>query len=264
MRHIQLFSRDFVSNSKNKNIVVLHGLFGSSKNWLSIGKNLSENYNVYLLDLRNHGESPHTESHTIEEMTLDIANFISNKNISLPILLGHSMGGLVSMYYSLIQKREKFPDIKAIAIQDIAPRSYPFIYDNEVKSMKLDVSKCNSRAEVDSIMATYVSDPFIRQFLQMNLERKTEGGYFWKINIDAIQHSRKMFRDVFSGLDPCQIPALFILGGNSSYIQEEDKELMKYFFPNSEIKIIPGADHYLQYTHSQEFLNILKPWLERL
>ncbi|NCN08252.1 MAG: alpha/beta fold hydrolase [Leptospira sp.] len=250
-------------NSEDKaipNIVILHGLFASSKNWVSVAKQLNQVANVYTLDLRNHGDSPHSDTHKLTDMVGDLAEFLSNHDIKNPILLGHSMGGLVVMLYAL--SNPSIP-IDKIIIQDIAPKDYPFVYENEVEAMSLDFSKAKSRAEIDEKMKKIVPNTFIRQFLQMNLERNPDDGYFWKLNISAISHSRKMFEMEFKSLQDhkSNVPSLFILGGDSEYIESEDINLIYKFFPNSTIEKIPGGGHYIQFTHNEEFLKILLTFL---
>ncbi len=240
-----------------QNLIILHGLFGSSKNWVSISKLLSKSFNVYSLDLRNHGDSPHSEEHSISAMSEDLHEFITTSNLKNVTLLGHSMGGLVSMYYDLTH-----PGIlKSLLIQDIAPKSYPFIYENEVNSMLVDVSSARSRAEVDELMKPFVPNDFIRMFLQMNLERDQNGKYFWKLNVKGIAKARKLFEDLFSDLLPSNTPSLFILGANSEYIKNEDELIIKHFFKNVKIDFITDGGHYIHFTHTEEFMRIIHTFI---
>jgi esterase len=228
---------------------------------VSIAKSLSKNRDVYALDLRNHGDSPWHDTHTLEDMVEDLKEFIESQNLDHPVLLGHSMGGLVTMLYALKAKEMSYPPVESIIIQDIAPREYPFDYDKEVESMQMDLSECTSRSDVDEKMKPLVPDPFIRQFLQMNLERKEGGGYEWKLNVETIAHSRKMFGNLFQDLKSVSISAFFILGGDSGFIREGDEELILHFFPNATIHTIPGGNHYIQYTHIDEFLEKVESFL---
>jgi pimeloyl-ACP methyl ester carboxylesterase len=297
--HFQFFpslSKDVNSESERRNIVILHGLFGSSKNWTSVGKDLSGLANVYALDLRNHGNSPHTDSHTIPEMAEDLKEFLTEKKIDSPILLGHSMGGLVAMYFCL----KYFPQLSpketgwntgssdpsmdlntenrqldsglgrnrkpsGLIVQDISPRSYPFIYDSEIQAMSFDISRAESRNQIDEKMKEFVPDLFIRQFLQMNLERLDPIGYRWKLNVPVIYASRSVFDEDFSGFlekeISVDIPSLFVLGGDSPYIRSEDPQRIKKFFPKSRLEKIPGGGHYIQYTHKEKFLTIITNWI---
>lgn len=245
------------ASSEPENILILHGLFGSSKNWVSVSKFLSKYFHVYSLDLRNHGDSPHSEIHSIEAMSSDIEEFIQNHSLKSVSLLGHSMGGLVAMYFDLTHPGL----LVSLMVQDIAPRDYPFIYEKEVESMSQDLTDANSRSEIDARMAAYVPDTFIRQFLQMNLERNPEGKYFWKLNVRGIAKARKLFSEIFTGFSPSNTNALFVLGGKSEYIVSEDQQTIENFFRNSTVKTIEGGGHYIHFTHANEFTKIIEEFI---
>ncbi|BDA77943.1 alpha/beta hydrolase [Leptospira kobayashii] len=246
-------------NSKDGiNILILHGLFGSSKNWVSIAKKLSLYGDVYTIDLRNHGDSPHSEEHSISLMAEDIDEFIQDHSLQNTILLGHSMGGLVSMLYDLLHPGL----LKALIIQDISPRPYPFAYDKEIQSMRIPIDHANTRAEVDGFMSEVLPDAFIRQFLQMSLERKPEGGYFWKLNVEGLSKARHMFENVFLPHMSSGTKSLFIVGGDSTYITDSDRELIRSVFLNSEIETLAGGGHYIHYTHASQFLDRIERFIK--
>ncbi|MCB1143773.1 MAG: alpha/beta fold hydrolase [Leptospiraceae bacterium] len=240
---------------KGKPIVILHGLFGSSKNWISNAKILSETRTVYSLDLRNHGDSPHSDSHTLEDLVNDLKEFIEENLDEKPDLIGHSMGGMTTTLLAL-----HYPELfdKFVCV-DIAPRTYPLRFEEQFKALSMDVSEMKSREEIDKKMSEILPDPFLRNFLQMNLERN-ETGYRWKINTDVLHKSRKSLE--FPGnLPPYTGICLFVLGEISEYIHKEDSEVIKSKFPGAELKWISGAGHYLHYTHSKEFLKIVSDFL---
>ncbi|TGK52507.1 alpha/beta fold hydrolase [Leptospira bouyouniensis] len=240
-------------------MIILHGLFGSLKNWVTVAKFLSEFGNVYTLDARNHGDSPHSDEHSIPLMSQDLEEFILQNHIKSPLLLGHSMGGLVGMYFDLTH-----PGIlKKLIIQDISPRSYPFAYDNEINSMSFPLDGFSSRNQIDSEMAKFVPDTFIRQFLQMSLERNENGLYRWKLNVTGLNHARRVFDDVFDLNQTSETKVLFLLGGNSEYIKNTDFDIMDRMFPNNQKITIQGGGHYIHFTHQEEYLKILKNWLDK-
>ncbi|HMZ64584.1 MAG TPA: alpha/beta fold hydrolase, partial [Leptospiraceae bacterium] len=172
---MKLFFREFTGNGRP--LIIIHGLFGSSKNWITNAKELSKLAHVYTIDVRNHGDSPHTNTHTIQDLVSDLKEFIEANNIDKPILLGHSMGGLNSLLFALT-----YPDlIHSLIVVDIVPKSYPIKYEKEFQALTMDVSNYESRQALDEDMREKLPDTFIRQFLQMNLE-KTETGYRWKLN----------------------------------------------------------------------------------
>ncbi|ASV05918.1 alpha/beta fold hydrolase [Leptospira interrogans] len=243
-------------------IIVLHGLFGSSKNWLSVGDFLSQYADVYLLDLRNHGDSPHSSEHSIASMVEDIEVWVTKQKLEKPVILGHSMGGLVSMGFAL-----KNPNILSLLfIEDIAPRNYPFHYESELLCLRTDVSSFKSRQEIDSALTKILPNAFIRNFLEMNLERLENGGYRWKLNVEGVANSPRLFQDFFDKYTnyPYTGRTYFITGGVSEYFHKEDIEIVRNFFPNSKFYLIPGGDHYIHFTKSFEFKKILESIFEKL
>ncbi|EMN52614.1 MULTISPECIES: alpha/beta fold hydrolase [Leptospira] len=244
-------------------IIVLHGLFGSSKNWLSVGDFLSQYADVYLLDLRNHGDSPHSSEHSIASMVEDIEVWVTKQKLEKPVILGHSMGGLVSMGVAL-----KNPNILSLLfIEDIAPRNYPFHYESELLCLRTDVSGFKSRQEIDSALTKILPNAFIRNFLEMNLERlENNGGYRWKLNVEGVANSPRLFQDFFDKYTnyPYTGRTYFITGGVSEYFHKEDIEIARNFFPNSKFYLIPGGDHYIHFTKSFEFKKILESIFEKL
>ena len=238
-------------------LIILHGLFGSSKNWTTFARTLSQNMTVYALDLRNHGDSPHTETHTLFDLREDLKYFIKNHKIRKPVLLGHSMGGLAVMAFAL-----EYPEIaQSVIIEDIAPKNYLPLHENEFRALRMDVSKYESRNKIDEEMSEYVKNKSIRQFLQMNLE-KLENGYRWKLNVPVLENSSctEEFSEYegrsFSG------PSLFVSGGLSYYVKESDHAAIKKYFPNADIHVIHDADHWLHHSNAEKFLSLVKYFLK--
>ncbi|MCR1794324.1 MULTISPECIES: alpha/beta fold hydrolase [unclassified Leptospira] len=242
-------------------ILILHGLFGSSKNWVSVSDFLSQYSKVYSLDLRNHGDSPHSSEHSLSVMAEDIKEFLEDHGLEKVILLGHSMGGLVAMTFTL-----RYPEkVEDLIIQDIAPRDYDFKYEGELTLLRTDLSSFKNRQEIDSATSQFVTNPFIRNFLLMNLDRAESGQYRWKLNVDAISRSKNMFRSEFSGrLNQYSGKVIFIIGGDSEYFHTSDKIVCLEYFPNAMFETIPGGDHYIHFTKAEEFRKILASFMDSI
>lgn len=241
-------------------ILVLHGLFGSSKNWQTVGDFLARYSDVYLLDLRNHGNSPHSSEHSLASMVDDLDAWIRKNQIVKPVLLGHSMGGLVSMGFAL--RNPEIPSL--LLIQDIVPKDYPLRYELEFACLRTDVSKFKTRQEIDAVLSQILPNAFIRNFLEMNLERMESGGYRWKLNVEGIERSPRLLQDFFQKYteSPYSKKAHFLIGGASEYFLEEDIVVARKFFPNSEFHRIPGGDHYIHFTKAFEYKRILESIFE--
>jgi esterase len=254
---MKLFFREFPGHGKP--LIIIHGLFGSSKNWITNAKELSKQSHVYAIDVRNHGESGHSNSHLITDLVSDLKEFILEHNLDKPILLGHSMGGLNALLFALT-----YPEmVDSLIVLDIAPRSYAIHYESEFSALSMDVSGYDSRQSIDEVMKKLLPDSFIRQFLQMNLD-KLDTGYKWKLNVEALKNARDALRLGLTDTMHFAKKTLFILGGESEYIKPNDKDLILKYFPNATIKTIENAGHYLHYTHSKEFLEIASNFISEL
>ena len=252
LRHIQF-------GENRQPLVILHGFLGSSKNWYSVAKELCDEFQVYLLDQRNHGTSFHSENHRISDLIQDLKNWLKHHQIEKPILLGHSMGGLVASGFSL-----HYPDlISRLIVVDIAPRNYQLNYEQELKALSMDLSQFKSRSAIDEAMSKFLVSKKLRQFLQTNIIR-VDGNYQWTLNVDALKKPRgQMDLLNIEGEKMYNGKTLFIRGEASDFMNDADELLIKNYFPNSEIITILQGDHWLHYSHFNVFIKVVKTFLER-
>lgn len=224
-------------------LIILHGLFGSSRNWQTIAKKLVGNFQVITPDLRNHGMSFHALSMTYTEMAEDILELIRDLSLDNVSLIGHSMGGKVAMINALFHSHV----IEKLAVLDIAPVSYEHRYGKLCQAMQnLPLDQINNRNEAGEILNDQINDLFLTQFLLQNLLR-AEDGFEWRINLPAIQsniESISSFPDMGNGKQYDK-PALFLGGEKSHFVQPEYHGEIKKHFPNAEIELIENAGHML-------------------
>ncbi len=239
-------------------IIILHGLFGISDNWLSIGKQLALTYRCYLLDMRNHGRSPHSMDLNYEDMVEDIYEFLTDFGLRTVSIIGHSMGGITAMKFAL-----EYPHrMKKLVIVDIAPKSYPALHQNILEGLlAIPVKNLKSRVEADTILKNYVSSPKIRQFLLKNIYRLEDQSYAWRLNIDAISRHSADIGGSFSQNKTYNKPTLFIRGEKSVYILEEDTYRIKEIFPQATILTIDGATHWVHAEKPEAVLNAIRSFL---
>ncbi|EAU85248.2 mitochondrial protein [Coprinopsis cinerea okayama7 len=163
------------TNKQDRAVVILHGFFGSKRNWGTLSKTLMERLQrpVYALDLRNHGESPHSEVMTYEAMANDVWRFINEKNLSEVSLIGHSMGGKVAMSVALQAGNEQPPHtLNDLIVVDVSPVkgriSHQFrTYVDTLKEIQ-DLG-LKTRKEAADHLARVEPDPAVRAFLLTNL-----------------------------------------------------------------------------------------------
>lgn len=243
---------------EGKPLIILHGLFGSSDNWLSIAKMLGNEYKVYLLDLRNHGSSPHSDDFSYDAMSADLLEFIKEHSIEDPLIMGHSMGGKTAMKFALSN-----PEVLSkLIIVDIAPRYYPVHHDVILEGLQaIDIENLKSRREADETLAGYVKEQGVRQFLLKNLTRNDEGGYEWKMNLPVISEKIENVGEGIKEDSSFEKPALFINGATSGYLQEKDEELIYRLFPEATIQTIQGAGHWVHAEKPEEFTNMVRAFI---
>jgi esterase len=248
---------NFKKSGSGPPLVILHGLFGSLDNWFSIAKELVEHYTLYLVDQRNHGDSPHSTEWNYGVMVEDLLELLDAEGLDSVYLMGHSMGGKTVMNFAV-----QYPErVSKLIVGDIAPRYYPIHHQVILEGLNaLDLSQLQSRKEADDLLAPYIPELGIRQFLLKSLGRDTNG-FAWKINLSVItQHIEEVGKaldeeTVFEG------PTLFLGGANSSYIQEKDLSDMKRHFPNCTWISIPNAGHWLHAEQPQAVVAAMRKFL---
>lgn len=254
---MQLFSRIL---GEGKPLVVLHGVFGSSDNLFTVCKSISEQgFEVHTLDARNHGQSPHDEVFGYEIMAEDLHEYIEQKELVKPIILGHSMGGKVTMQHAM-----RYDNFEKLIIVDIAPRYYPTHHDHIVRGLNaIPLATIQSRKEAEDIFKHYVSDAGERQFLLKNLYRTDDGKFAWRINLPVLTKEIYQIGGELSDIRTIQQPALFLRGSESSYVTEEDIPFIKRVFPHATIQTIEGANHWVHATKPKEFVEAVVNFLRK-
>jgi esterase len=238
-------------------LVILHGLFGSSDNWYSLSKVFSESFTVYTVDQRNHGQSPHSDEFNYKLLTEDLEEFLKEHSIKDPIVIGHSMGGKTAMNLAI-----KNPSlIEKLIVVDIAPKSYPVHHDQILDGLTaIPLATLASRNEADAILAKFVPELDVRQFLLKNLSRDSEGKFEWKLNVGAIE---KHIEEIGQGMQyegTFAKPTLFIKGARSNYFKSGDDELILKLFPSAKMMTL-DTGHWVQAEKPQEFVQTVLNFL---
>jgi len=256
---MQLFYRKFGSG---KPLVILHGLFGISDNWVSFGKKIAQlGYEVYIPDQRNHGQSPHSPSFNYLALVDDLFEFIDEHELDDAVLLGHSMGGKVAMRFAL-----ENPDfVSKLIVVDISMRAYEarHHHKNIIKAMKsVDFTSLHSRKEVEDVLAESINDSKIRLFVMKNLHRINQNGFEWRLYLDGILDNLDFMFDGIESENVFKKPSLFIRGGASDYILDGDISDIDRAFPNNKLYTIPGATHWVHAEAPDLFYKYVSGFLD--
>jgi hypothetical protein len=251
-----LFERHFGSGEP---LIILHGLFGQSDNWTSIARKLGEQFTVYTLDLRNHGQSGHHNTMNYDVMADDLLETINHLGIQKMHLIGHSMGGKVAMLFAL-----KYPErLNKLIIADIGPRFYEPHHQKILYGLnQLDLDSLSSRIDAENELSLFIPDTGTRQFLLKNLYRDTEGGFSWRFNLPIITAKiNRIGEQLPKGV--CTTSTLFFHGEKSDYIIPSDYSDILQYFPNAEFEIMQGAGHWLHAENPTEFIRITNLWIDQ-
>lgn len=249
---MDLFYREL---GKGTPIIILHGVFGSSDNWLTPAKLLADSYKLYLVDQRNHGQSPKNDEFTYTTMANDLRHFIEERNIFKPIIVGHSMGGKVAMTFASLNPEK----LGKLIVVDIAPKYYPPHHEKILEGLNaINLKSIKSRQEADEILASYESELGVRQFLLKNLYRNPNNEFEWRINLPIITQKIDNVGEALSEGVRIDVPTLFIRGGKSPYISGNDEEHIRDIFSRVEIKTIEGAGHWVQAEKPHEFVSTVR------
>jgi len=267
---MSLFYRE---TGRGEPVVLLHGLYGCSDNWMTIARTISEKYRVIAVDLRNHGSSPNTPSHTYSDLVTDLAWLFHELEIDAAHIMGHSMGGKVAMAFAA-----DYPEkVKSLAVADIAPKNYLQLskettqlgmHENILNTLLyVDLNAFDTRKDVELEIGKTITDSFVVSFIMKNLKKGT-AGFEWKINVPVL---KEFLPEIIGGVDYTYFedrlpifnyPVLFIRGELSGYIKDDDLPLIKRIYPEAKFETIPGATHYLHAEKPGEFIGCYMNFLK--
>lgn len=247
--------------TSGRHIIILHGLFGTLDNWQTISRELGDRYIVTAFDLRNHGRSPHSDEFSVSVMASDVYEMMQELRIPSAVIIGHSMGGKVAMVFSMA-----YPAVTDGMVSiDMAPKQYMRGHDDIFEALERVDLNVGSRKEVDDVLAQGIADYGTRQFLMKNLSRRYDGnGFEWKMNLPVIKAN---YEDIIDPIDTYNVyegPALFIRGGKSNYILDEDKIHIKKLFPYAEFLTIEDAGHWVHADKPQDTYNAIAEFADEL
>jgi len=257
---MELFYREF--GSSDQKLVILHGLFGMSDNWVGLAKKFAETHHVIVPDLRNHGRSPHSPDFSLEVMVDDLDELFKKLNIKEPVLLGHSMGGRLAMNYCL----QKPDEVSKLIVADMSLREGTLRPEHKaiLGALSLvDLSNKKSFTEIERALSRFVKNKRRLQFILKNIV-KTDKGFKWKLNPGALVRNIGNVMPKLISDNRFTKPTLFIRGGASDFILEKDEESIYKHFPKAKIVTMEGASHWLHADNPEEFARLVNGILKEI
>lgn len=252
---MNLFYRE---KGEGEPLMILHGLWGASDNWLPVANRLAGHFKVILPDLRNHGQSPHSPGFNYEVMCEDIIELVNTLHPSVPLFFaGHSMGGKVLMHLLL-----KKPEIvRKAAIIDIAPAAYPI--DNDSLHCQLirfiettDLTPYTNRTQLLAQAKKTLGSETYAQLAVKNIQ-KTEGCLQWKVNVDAIRNNMETLMNWETNSSVYGEDILFVKGGRSDYLNAANIEKTKKIFPAAHFKTIQDSSHWIHHEQPENLSKVI-------
>lgn len=237
-------------------LLIVHGLYGSARNWGAIARRMADSRRVVSVDMRNHGDSFRADSQTYPEMAGDLAEVI--RWIGGPVdVLGHSMGGKASMQLALTEGAL----VNRLVVADIAPVAYGHTQAHLAQAMRdLDVTGLTLRSDADARLSARVDDPSVRAFLLQSLDLKQQPPR-WRLNLDVLERDMDLITGWPGTEGRYDGPVLFLSGAASDYVKSGDRARIKALFPNARMAKIPGAGHWLHAEKPREFEAALRAFL---
>ncbi len=236
-------------------LLIVHGLFGSARNWSVIAKRLSDVRQVLTVDMRNHGQSPWAPSQSYEDMAGDLAEVL--EDVGPADVLGHSMGGKAAMVLALTRPEL----VTRLIVADIAPVTYRHSQSDKIAAMRaVDLDAVERRSDADAQLARHLDDPALCSFFTQSLDLKEKR---WRLNLDVLGAEMEKIIGFPEVTGQFGKPTLFLTGGNSDYVGRDDRDTITALFPKARFIGIPGAGHWVHADKPKEFVAAVSEWLAR-
>ncbi len=240
-------------------LVLLHGFLGSRDLWYPVAKELAFDYQVYAVDQRNHGRSPHSAQLTYEAMAADLLEFLDEQRLDVANLLGHSMGGKTAMFLATSHPSR----VKKMIVVDMGVKAYPPDQKDVLQTLaRLPVRQMASRRQADEYLASVIQDSALRQLLLKNLVRRKESGFAWRINLSALVTNYPNLLIALPENARFNGPTLFIRGERSHYIRPDDWQGIRKHFPKAALCTFVGVGHWVHAEAPEEFIRVVRQFLK--
>jgi esterase len=237
-------------------LLIVHGLFGSGRNWGAIARRMAYSRRVVAVDQRNHGDSFRSDSQSYADMAGDLAGVIGAQGGPMDVV-GHSMGGKAAMVLALTRPEL----VNRLVVADIAPVAYAHSQTPLVDAMAaLDLSGVTTRGDADRALAETVPDESTRAFLLQSLDLKAIPPR-WRLNLPVLRAEMTKITGWPDVSGTYEGRTLFLSGAESSYVRPEHRDAIRARFPHARFARIPGAGHWLHAEKPREFEASLRVFL---
>jgi esterase len=239
-------------------VILLHGLFGAGGNLGALARALQEQFTVFSLDLPNHGRSGWLPRPDLPAMADCLRHWMEAAALPMAHLVGHSLGGKVAMQLALSYPRR----VQSLIVADIAPVAYAAHHESVFAALDAVLAaRCASREGAARVLASYLQEEAVIQFLLTNLQRDTGGTMRWRFDLRGIKGAYAALLAAPVAEQSCPSPVLFIKGGSSDYVQKQHWPAIRALFPAASIRVMPGCGHWLHVEKPPLFNGIVARFL---
>lgn len=241
-------------------LLILHGFLGMGDNWKTLANRFAKDYQVHLIDQRNHGRSFHADAFNYEVLVDDLLNYINHYNLERVTVLGHSMGGKTAMLFAV-----NFPEkIHSLIVADIGPKFYPNHHEEILKALnEVDFENHRTRASIDEVLEEHIPEFSIRQFLLRNVYRISKEKLAYRFNLKSLSDNYDEVGVPLPSLTQFDGNTLFLRGENSGYIRESDLDLINAHFEKAEVLTVKNAGHWLHAENPDDFYDYVVSFLKK-
>jgi len=237
-------------------VVVLHGLFGSARNFGTVQRALAPLFRVIAMDARNHGASPHADGMRYATLAADVLETLGSLKVERAAVIGHSMGGKTAMTIAVMAPER----VGRLLVADIAPVAYQHANDSVADAMRaIPLHAGLTRAEADAALVDAVPGAAVRTFLIQNLQLGPQPR--WRIGLDEIASAIPDLEGWETPAGTYSGPTLFVSGAQSNYVLPEHRPTIRALFPTARFVSVKHAGHWLHADNPAGFLSVVEAFL---
>ncbi|MBK9294915.1 MAG: alpha/beta hydrolase [Oligoflexia bacterium] len=250
-----------IQNGSKPWIIFMHGLLGSSRNWLKIIAEFENDFNIINVDQRGHGKSEAPDTgYAPMDFAEDVHEIIHDLNIQKAIVVGHSMGAR----NALILAHHYYNHVSHLIMEDMGPESTYQNAGSLIERLKKIPVPFKDKKSAKEFLLNEFDDPMLGQFLYTRLREDSDGAT-WDFKMKMVEEiiNSGRAKDLWEEVRELKMPTLVVRGGKSTELRAEELEKMISINPNVKGVTIKDAGHWVHFEKPKEFISAVKDFLVR-
>lgn len=236
-------------------VVLLHGLMTSGECWTPLARMLEKDYDVIMPDARGHGNSyapPH--GYRYEDLANDVLDLIEELDLSKPVLVGHSMGGMTAAVTASLSSKP----LGGMVLADptfLTPAQQQEVYESDVEEQHCQVLK-GSKEE------------FLLKKLQKNTRSRELVEWLVQARFQTSIHAFEVLKppnpDYKHLVEALTIPTLLVTGDIGAVVSQETASELAQLNSYLEVILLKECGHGIPFDQPENFGNIVLAFLDSL